>query len=59
MAVLSFAALLIAVAAGGFSLGAWFASGDDPTKQPSTEWDESMCAKCPYRPYGNDETMLH
>lgn len=41
-----------------FCFGVWLATGDDPTKQESTKWDESMCANCPYRPYGNDETTL-
>ena len=59
MATLTFVALFIAAVTGGFSLGVWFATSDDPTKQNNTEWDESMCANCPYRPYGNDETMLH
>lgn len=57
MATLTFAAILIALAAGCFSLGAWFATSDDPTKRPSTEWDESMCARCPYNPRTNDEIM--
>ena len=42
-----------------FALGAWLATRDDPTKQPSTEWDDSMCAHCPYVPWGVDETTLH
>lgn len=57
MATLILAAILIALAAGCFSLGAWFATSDDPTERPSTEWDESMCARCPYNPRTNDEIM--
>lgn len=57
MATLILAVILIALAAGCFSLGAWFATSDDPTKRPSTEWDESMCARCPYNPRSNDEIM--
>jgi len=57
MTAISFIALLIAAAAGGFSLGAWLATArDSPAPDPApTPGSEDYCAVCPFNPNDDDK----